>query len=259
MTRKLVLVFIRLAFAGILAASPSARATDENGSHRAESSTSDAVRSRSSGVACPSRPTEPKKCKTSSDAVDTDTFHLLRNRLRAGVKTSSELCDVDAKIVALQRCAALEENDRNYLVPALMRMLARDWASMGNFNRADELYQEGYAALESADDQVLAKVDLLEGWANLKVETGDKQRARELGQLIVAVARKKFATNRNEFSLSVIIDALKFQADIYEKVGSLDDAVAARQEAQELSKQQHSCRGEVCWEGEWNINRRQEP
>jgi hypothetical protein len=185
----------------------------------------------------------PGLCNTSSGSLDEGAFRSLRDRLGAGVNGTDALCEIDAALVQAQKdCSSTQHLGDIQLIAGLMRLLAASWKRQGDLNRADQLYQAAYRLEEKTPDQLeLGKIAVLRDWANLKVQLGELQRARELAALQTELARRDQQAGRA--SSSLLISSLKFQATIFERVGSVDEASAARQEAARLSAHPDTCEG----------------
>jgi hypothetical protein len=176
-------------------------------------------------------------------SIDVDEFHRLRDRLDAGVSDKAELSRIDAEV------AAARHDCRTPTIAAyLMNLLAVNWKVQGDLDRADRLFQEAYASLDGdPTDPILDRIAILDDWATFKLAAGEPDRAIEIAKLQTAEARKEREreTSSDRFSTDILIDALKFQARIFEKVGLAGEARAARQEAEQLAAQQKPCSG-VC-------------
>ena len=124
------------------------------------------------------------------------------------------------------------------LIAGLMRLLAANWKRQGDLNRAEQLYQGAYQLEENTPGEpALGRIAVLRDWADLKVQLGELQRAKELATLQTELARRPNLPRPS----SLLISSLEFQAAIFEKVGLLDEAGAARHEAAKLSAQLDSC------------------
>jgi hypothetical protein len=181
-------------------------------------------------------------CRTASGSVDEEVFRSLRDRLGAGVHDTDALCEIDAAIVRAQEDCPSPHLGDTQLIAGLVRLLAANWQRQGDLNRADKLYQEAYQLEEKTPDQLaLGRIAVLRDWANLKVHLGELQRAKDLASLQTELARKEQQAGRA--SSSLLISSLEFQATIFGRVGSVDEANAARQEAAKLSAHPDACGG----------------
>jgi tetratricopeptide (TPR) repeat protein len=189
-----------------------------------------------------------KLCPQATGTVDDDEFHWLRDRLGARVSDEAELSRIDAEVMQAQHDCLLKLHAGDpMLVSGLMQTLAGNWREQGNPERADQLYREAYAILRDYTDAAMLKMPLLQEWVSLKLAVGEPQRAMELAELRTREARKEYESGPSaiEVSSGDLIDALKFQAWVFEWVGRADEARAAKQEAEQLSAQHPPC-SDVC-------------
>ena len=185
-------------------------------------------------------------CTPGSGSVHVEAFRSVRNRLSAGVTGAEALCEIDRALVRAQHeCSFSQHVGDAELIAGLMRLLAARWTKEGDFERADRFYQRAY----ELDDDLLGKMAILQGWANLKLLLGDSQRATELANLGTTSARRARETGEmaERFSANVLIDALRFQASVLDRLGRGDEAKVAEEEANALAAQQAPCTGLCDW------------
>jgi hypothetical protein len=183
-------------------------------------------------------------CTPGSASVQVETFRSIRNRLSAGVRGAEALCEIDRALVHAQHECSQRVSDAQ-LIAGLMRQLAARWTKEGDLKRADGLYRRAY----ELNDGLLGGMAILQGWANLKLQLGDPQTAIELANLGITGARTAHATGEMAvgFSTNVLIDALRFQASVLDRIGLSDDGRDAEQEAETLAAQQAPCTGLCDW------------
>lgn len=187
-------------------------------------------------------------CSPITGAVDVAAHHFLRDRLVAGVADAQELSRIDIAVHQAQHDCSLGRYIGNPgIVANLMSLLAASWQREGNLNRADQLFQEAYSTLGNADYNLLEKLGVLHDWAILKLVSHEPERAAELAQLRTSEARREYehGTWSKDSSRPLLIDALKFQAILLEKIGLADEARPAEEEAKRLAAEQKPCEG-VC-------------
>jgi hypothetical protein len=182
-----------------------------------------------------------KLCVGETGWTDVDEYHRLRDRLEAGVNDDDELSRIDAELAEARRDCSIVSAAAD-----LMDALAANWKKRGNPSRAEQLYQEAYALLnDDATDPILEKMAILQDWASFEFAAGEAHRAIDLAKLRTAEARKEYDSGKSskEFSSDVLIDALRFQARLFQNAGLADEAEAARREAEQLAAQQKPCSG----------------
>jgi hypothetical protein len=182
-----------------------------------------------------------KLCVPETGWTDVDEYHRLRDRLEAGVNDDEELSRIDAELAEARHDCSIVSTAAD-----LMDSLAANWKKQGNPSRAEQLYREAYALLnDDPTDPILEKMALLQDWASFEFAAGEANRAMDLAKLRTTEARKEYDSGKSskEFSSDVLIDALKFQARLFQKAGLADEADAARQEAEQLAAQQKPCSG----------------
>lgn len=261
--RALIVVVILLALAGLYGERGVLR---PYGIKDQPSQGNEIAKLESGPAAAAENPPRPliKLCSSSTGTIDDGAFHSLRDRLAAGVSRRDprpvgmdgpdSLPRIDAAVVQAEHdCLSAQYDIDNGLVAYLMQLVASNWWQQGNLARADQLYQEAYGILRGAGDGDLDKMALLRDWANFKLASGEPQRAEELAQLRTAEARKLYGNDQSSdeiskyFASGLLVDALKFQAEVFEKIGLAGNARAAEQEAERLSAQQKPCQG-LCGE-----------
>ena len=92
---------------------------------------------------------------------------------------------------------------------------------------------------------------VLRSWADLKVRIGDAEAARKLAREHTALARWEYETGKYSDtqtglpSTAYVMYALRFEADILERLGFDSEAHALREEAESLSPTPERCE-DVC-------------
>jgi hypothetical protein len=184
-------------------------------------------------------------CSPTTGALNVAEHHSLRDRLEAGVAGPQELSRIETAVRQAQHDCSLAAHKVNVpTVAFLMRLLAINWEREGDPSRADQLFQEAYSTLGNAENGFLEKLAVLNDWANLKLVSGEPQRAAELARLQTSEARREYEHGESKEALRPsLISALEFQAALFEQIGLTDEAHSAEQEVKRLAAEQKPCQG----------------
>jgi ATP/maltotriose-dependent transcriptional regulator MalT len=191
-------------------------------------------------------------CKHRDEAANYSAVTFLKNRLRVGPLYLAPMCEIDASVVQAQFDCVLWTRDQNeQALNVLMKMLADSWKRHGNFDRADQLYAKAYVLSGITKPDGIWIGAVLESWADLKVKTGEAEAARKFAREHTELARTQYAkgmfpdTQTGAPFITGVVYALRFEADILERLGFDGEARALREEAESLSSAPERCDG-VC-------------
>jgi hypothetical protein len=118
----------------------------------------------------------------------------------------------------------------------LVHLIADAWHNKGDTVRADVLYASAFEISRKDEFNPVAAADILHDWALLKIDVGDPQRAREIAQTWVTLARAHYRRDNGSATYGDVpawklIEALEFQATVIEKTINPQAARAIREEA----------------------------
>lgn len=171
-------------------------------------------------------------CNAAGGPIEGSTYRSIGNILAARVSDTKTLCSLEAAIVwSYNNCA--KENPEVSLMGESVRLLAYNWAHLGQLERADLLYARAYV-LVSSESGVLGKMAVLKDWTHVKLQLGDAREARRLVRIHTALAREYEASQSSGLPPQLLINSLLFEARILEQTGLADEARSAREEAEGL-------------------------
>jgi tetratricopeptide (TPR) repeat protein len=174
---------------------------------------------------------------------DADMTQMIKDLLHD--KADLDLCEIDVALVRAQRqCAFTEYGLDNEAYAWLITPLAFRWMKQGNLRRADRLFRESYEIFDRDDFESIGLGHVLRGWALLKLELGETERAKEFADLQLLLERDEYDDEMP--SPMGVVSALEFQAHVLERIGRVEKARAARDEAERLSALPPQCE-DGCW------------
>jgi hypothetical protein len=194
----------------------------------------------SAWVGCVSSDQTPQSqalCNAAGEQVDRRRFRAIRDGLRSeGLDTKARLCTLDAPVIwSYNNCA--REAGGVSLMGEAVRLLAYNWARLGELQRADLLFSTAYS-LVTTDVGVLGKMAVLKDWTHVKLRLGEGEQAKRLAELYAALARRKYQeTQGDQKHPELLINALLFKAKVLQELGLSKEAQATREEAEGLSSQ----------------------
>lgn len=199
---------------------------------------------------CPSSQSLPPSlvlCKHPSRRIDDSAFRTLRSFLRSTVDDAQSLCQIDEAVVRSQyECSFVEESGDTDIIDQLtlaefMRLLAHQWQRHGKLERANQLFGRAYTIQVSTGTGLLSQIAVLQGWANLKVIVEEPERAKELAARQTTIAKQLYESG--ESWVSQLVDSLRFEATLLERLGAEVEAQVARLRAEALEALPSSCEG----------------
>lgn len=180
----------------------------------------------------------PNLCLQLERQSKTPMLWVIRDLLGHEIIHAGSICVVDAAVVELDRDCASKGYNKKYKysdLNSVMVLLARRWAQRGVLERSDQWFERAYSLASIDDDpKGFLEINVLRKWTLIKLQQGDLKRAHELAERHTATARAVIA--RFPVFMGLLVEARQLEAEILDQIGRTEEAMAARHEAEVLSR-----------------------